>query len=223
VVVDALRLRLWRDANVARWYRQNLLFYVARKSLPQYPRLHAVFEADGDLPPLSLVHPEHYLEVYSAVFDRMKQSQCLAMRATMQLREINLAAFPDWSQPREVLLQQMRTLCNAIAAHPQQARASLVLHMGPQPEVAAMIADQANREIPLPPGTPPQMRPAIRGAGGGFGPDQWEVLLECCQARITLPGEATATVEELGAAKLPTISLEALARQQPLQFQQVAK
>jgi SAM-dependent methyltransferase len=218
VAVDALRRKLWRNPEVACWYRQNLLFYVDRKSLRRYPRLQTVFAADGDVPPLSLVHPEHYLELYNAVFDRMKKSQCLAMRVTMQLREINLAAFPDWSQAPEVLLQQMRTLCNAIAAHPQQTRVSLVLHMGPQPEIAAKIAEQANREVPLPPDTPPHLMPAVRGAGGSFGPDQWEVLLECCQARIMLPGEATATIKSLGADRLPAISLNALAAQQPLKF-----
>ncbi len=223
VAVDALRRKLWRNTDVARWYRQNLLFFVERKSLPRYPQLQAVFDADGDVPPLALVHPEHYLEIYSALFDRMKQSQCLAMRTVMQLREINLAAFPDWNRAPEVVLQQMRTLCNAVAAHPQQAKIGLVLHMGAQPEIAGMIAEQANREIPLPPGTPPHMRPAIRGAGGGFGPDQWEVLLECCQGRVMLPNEATDTIESLGAARLPTISLEVLAQRQPLQLQQVAK
>ena len=50
--------------------------------------------------------------------DRLKKSQRLAMRTTMQLREINLATFPDWSQPPEAQLQQMRAICNALAAHP---------------------------------------------------------------------------------------------------------
>jgi hypothetical protein len=90
--------------------------------------------------------------------------------------------------------------------------------MGPQPEIAAKIAEQANREVPLPPDTPPHLMPAVRGAGGSFGPDQWEVLLECCQARIMLPGEATATIKSLGADRLPAISLNALAAQQPLKF-----
>lgn len=218
VAVDALRMKLWRNSEVARWYRQNLMFYVERSSLPRYPRLQAVFDVDGDLPPRALVHPEHYLELHNAVFDRMKKSQCLAMRVTMQLREINLAAFPDWSQPPDVLLQQMRMLCNALAAHPQQTRMTVVLHMGSDPAIGAKIAEQANREVPLPPGTPQHLMPAIRGAGGSFGPDQWEVLLECCQARIMLPGEATATIESLKANRLSAISLGAIARQQPLRF-----
>jgi SAM-dependent methyltransferase len=218
VAVDALRRKVWRDTNVARWYRQNLLFFVERKSLPKYPRLQAVFEADGDAPPLSLVHPEHYLDIYAALFDRMKQSQCLAMRATMQLKEINLAVFPDWSLPADVLFEQIRGLCDAFASHPQQARACLVLHLGPEPPVAMKLVEQAGREVRVPAGAAP---PAVRGAGGGFGPDQWEVLLECCQGRVTLPAEATATIEMLGAGWLPTIPLEALARQQPLQLQRV--
>lgn len=219
VAVDALRRQLWRKTDVARWYRQNLLFFVDRRALPRYPHLQAVFEADGDVPPLSLVHPEHYLDLY-ALFQRLKQSQCLAMHVTMQLREINLAVFPDWTQPADALLEQLRGLCNAFASHPQQAQACLVLHLGEEPTVAMRVVEEAGRAVHLPQGAAP---PAVRGAGGGFGPDQWEVLLECCQGRITLPNDATATLEALGAGWLPAVPLEALARQYPLQFQRVAK
>ena len=59
VVVDG-DLRLWRDAECGELVSAESLVLCRAQSLPQYPRLHAVFEADGDLPPLSLVHPEHY-------------------------------------------------------------------------------------------------------------------------------------------------------------------
>jgi hypothetical protein len=223
VAVDALRRSLWRNTSVARWYRQNMLFYVERSSLPNYPRLRLVFDADGESPPLALVHPEHYLELYRVMDDVVHQTQRLAMRASMKLRDINLVVFPDWNLPPEVLRQQMRMLYQALAGHPQQARIALVVHLGPQPQITSSYLEHASREVPFPPGTTPEQMPAVRGAGGTFQPDEWEVLLECCHARITLPGESTITITTLAADRLQSLSIDVLLQRQLLTVQQVAK
>jgi hypothetical protein len=165
VAVDALRRPLWRNSSVARWYRQNLMFFVERSSLPNYPRLQAVFAADGESPPLALVRPEHYLELYRVMNEVVLQTQRLAMHTSMKLRDINLVVFPDWNLPPEVLRQQMRMLYQALAAHPQQTGIALVVHLGPQPQLAAKYLEQASREVPFPPGTSPEQLPAVRGAG----------------------------------------------------------
>jgi len=61
VHVDCLRLRLWRDEAVARWYAQNMLFYVGRDELPRFPELAR--QHDPSQPaPLHLVHPARYME-----------------------------------------------------------------------------------------------------------------------------------------------------------------
>ena len=59
--------------------------------------------------------------------------------------------------------------------------------------------------------------------GGTFRHDEWEVLLECCQARITLPGESTATLTTLGASRLQSLSLAALLQRQLLSAEGVTK
>jgi SAM-dependent methyltransferase len=61
--IDCLRARIWENDKVDWWYAQNLLLFVDRE----------VLAGEGDLlnsfregPPLSLVHPRHYLEVVLA-------------------------------------------------------------------------------------------------------------------------------------------------------------
>lgn len=55
---DALRPRIWSDPRVDWWYAQNLLFFVAQQEMAAYPRLAgAAVER-----PLSLVHPNNYLQ-----------------------------------------------------------------------------------------------------------------------------------------------------------------
>ena len=61
VHVDCLRLGLWHHEAVARWYAQNMLFYVARDELPRFPALARLHDP-SETSPLHLVHPTRYLE-----------------------------------------------------------------------------------------------------------------------------------------------------------------
>jgi SAM-dependent methyltransferase len=60
VVVDCLRPLVWRNPDIATWYKQNLLFYVDHARLQDYPALASAVERSGNDPPLSFVHPELY-------------------------------------------------------------------------------------------------------------------------------------------------------------------
>jgi hypothetical protein len=57
VAADTLRTALWHDARVAWWYSQNLMFFVRRSRLGDYPALErSVIEE-----PPALVHPGNQL------------------------------------------------------------------------------------------------------------------------------------------------------------------
>ena len=56
VVIDSLRYMIWADSRVDWWYRQNIMMYVARSRLTDYPALATLYRKDAQ--PLSLVHPE---------------------------------------------------------------------------------------------------------------------------------------------------------------------
>jgi SAM-dependent methyltransferase len=58
-VADAIRPRIWQSAPVAAWYRQNILIYVDRSRLPDYPAL-AADAAVTRREMLSVVHPAAY-------------------------------------------------------------------------------------------------------------------------------------------------------------------
>src|SRR3954470_6591207 len=47
VVADCLRRRLWNNEKVAPYYRQDMMFYVARSRLHEYPRLEEEFRFAG--------------------------------------------------------------------------------------------------------------------------------------------------------------------------------
>jgi SAM-dependent methyltransferase len=65
VPLDCLRPRVWNLANVAWWYRQNMLLYVERAYLAAHPRLQAEAEHPPSFP-LAVIHPELYIKKATA-------------------------------------------------------------------------------------------------------------------------------------------------------------
>jgi methyltransferase family protein len=55
-VIDTLRYIVWEDERVDWWYRQNIMLYVARDLVGNWPKLEAMHREGTQ--PLRLVHPE---------------------------------------------------------------------------------------------------------------------------------------------------------------------
>jgi SAM-dependent methyltransferase len=213
VVVDCLRRRLWNNEKVAPYYRQDMMFYVARGRLGEFPILEQEFRSAGERPPLSFVHPETYL----AMARKMRESQCMAMRYAARLREINLIVLPDWGRATPSLITEIRALLRAVVTHPEAKRIALLVSVaGERADVAeqtlAMLVSEAQRDWRPAAGAAPE----LAGIGKTFGPDQWEVLGNCMQYRVPIAGEDRQIALRRGIAQLPTLSIAALAARQPL-------
>ncbi|RYE53661.1 MAG: class I SAM-dependent methyltransferase [Sphingobacteriales bacterium] len=59
VVVDYLRPRIWNDASIQYWYRQNALLFIKQDRLAEYPALKEA-AAITDPAFLTRIHPEKY-------------------------------------------------------------------------------------------------------------------------------------------------------------------
>jgi SAM-dependent methyltransferase len=87
VPVDFLRFNLWDDPDVMSWYRQNIILY-----------LHSDIAYNYDLPkevinkiPLSLVHPDHYLQKCNMISDQeneIRTQQDTIMRLHNRIEEL---------------------------------------------------------------------------------------------------------------------------------------
>jgi SAM-dependent methyltransferase len=64
VTCDVLRPLIWNNADIARWYRQNILLFCRRDFLPKVPKLTT---RQDDALPLSVVHPQQYFEIWDEV------------------------------------------------------------------------------------------------------------------------------------------------------------
>ena len=131
-VVDCLRRRLWNNAKILPWYRQNMLVFVDRKRMSDYPALAAAHHEAG-ASALALVHPEWFLQHYQRMWLMVRDSQRMAMRAMLRMRKVNLVAFPDWNASKEEVTGQLRALLAALVAHPDLPQMSLALAIGSEP------------------------------------------------------------------------------------------
>ena len=87
VVVDCLREPLWRHKDVALWYAQNMLMYVDRRRLADYPRLAELAERAGDNPRLSLVHPQQYSRMLEHLQRELGEVKAAVLHHALQLRD----------------------------------------------------------------------------------------------------------------------------------------
>ncbi len=211
VVVDSLRRRIRRIAEIMPWYRQNLLFFVQRDRLAEFPALAAAFEPSPRAAPLSFVLPEFFEWRQKTINEQLRLSMCTSMRYAVGLREINLIAFPDWSQPRDVIVREIRSLLTATLTHPDRRRVTVVFYARQEKNTDLInpLLDLAC-EIVRPGGVPLPDGPGVAAVGPSFGPRQWEVLLNCLQARVVLPHEDAGTIATMGGLQLPTVALAAV-------------
>lgn len=61
VAIDLFRAAIWNNPQVAWWYKQNILLYVARDRLGAVPALHAFIREPAEI--LPLIHPEPWHRV----------------------------------------------------------------------------------------------------------------------------------------------------------------
>lgn len=59
-VLDVIRGRIWNDAKISYWYRQNSLIFVRRDRLADLRAVPGILGSSGTMP-LAVVHPELYL------------------------------------------------------------------------------------------------------------------------------------------------------------------
>jgi SAM-dependent methyltransferase len=86
VPVDCLRRKLWQNAHIDWWYRQNIMFYVHRDELPRYPLLQQYSHSECSQP-LPIIHPSLWLYKSNKIVSL--ESELAAARAKWQKLQSN--------------------------------------------------------------------------------------------------------------------------------------
>ncbi len=107
----------------------------------------------------------------------------------LNLKDINLIIFPDWSQPEESLCLDLQRVIGAIATHPDSSQITLLVVIGNiSDEDAALILASVTMNLLLQEDVDVTDGPEI-SLVGQLGEIQWEALLPRIHARIVLENE----------------------------------
>jgi GT2 family glycosyltransferase/2-polyprenyl-3-methyl-5-hydroxy-6-metoxy-1,4-benzoquinol methylase len=135
----------------------------------------------------------------------------------LNLREINLIVFPDWSQPEESLGLELQRVISAIATHPASDRITLLIDTTDiSPEDAELLLSGVTMNLLMEEDIDINESLEI-SLVVNLADIQWEALIPHIQARIILSTENQQALAFYG-ANIPAFELEKFTTQQNEQF-----
>jgi hypothetical protein len=136
----------------------------------------------------------------------------------LNLKEINLIIFPDWSQPEELLGLELQKVISAIATHPNCKQITLLIDTTDiSGEDAELLLSGVTMNLLM-----EEELDITEGLEislvGNLADIQWEALLPHIQAKIVLESENKQAIALTGADTLAAYELENFTTQQNEQF-----
>ncbi|MEG4998382.1 FkbM family methyltransferase [Microcoleus sp. B4-D4] len=128
----------------------------------------------------------------------------------LQLKDINLIIFPDWSQSEELISQDLASVIGAIVTHPDKSKMTLLLDSSNISEEDANLAiSSVAMNLLMEEDLDVSDGPEI-SLVGELSDIQWEVLISCLHGRIILQNENRDAIARVQAQHIPTRQLDSL-------------
>ncbi|MBW4648577.1 MAG: glycosyltransferase [Kastovskya adunca ATA6-11-RM4] len=136
---------------------------------------------------------------------------------SLNLKDINLVIFPDWSQSEELLGTELEQIIRAIATHPNKNNITLLVDTsGISDEDANLLLSGAAMNLLMQEDLDVSEGVEI-SLVGTLGEIQWDALLPHLHGRISLEQENQEAIAQAHVDNLPTYELDKFS-QQPEQF-----
>lgn len=150
-----------------------------------------------------------YSAQMGAVFQELfRKHQESTLADNLKLRETNLIIFPDWSQPEEVLYQELTSAIASLVNRPDKNQITLLIHLGNLCEdEASLLLSEVVMNLLLEEDLDVADGPEISFVGQ-LGEMQWKALLPRVQARIVLENENQEAIVALKADSIPYYGLD---------------
>jgi predicted O-linked N-acetylglucosamine transferase (SPINDLY family)/cephalosporin hydroxylase len=150
-----------------------------------------------------------YSAQMGAVFQELfRKHQESTLADNLKLRETNLIIFPDWSQPEEVLYQELTSAIASLVNRPDKNQITLLIHLGNLSEdEASLLLSEVAMNLLLEEDLDVADGPEISFVGQ-LGEMQWKALLPRVQARIVLENENQEAIAALKADSIPYYGLD---------------
>ena len=127
---------------------------------------------------------------------------------SLNLREINLIVFPDWSQPEEALGLELEGVIRAIATHPDKSKMTLLVdNSNISDEDANLVLSSVAMNLLMEEDLDVSDGPEI-SLIGKLSEIQWSVLMPCLHGRIILENEDIEAIAAAGVTEIPSYLLD---------------
>lgn len=139
--------------------------------------------------------------------DTMSSALLRATLAHLNLREINLIIFPDWSQPEERIGLALQEVIKGLVSHRDRAKMTLLIdHSGIEAEEANLLLSSVAMNLLMEENLEVDEGPEIVLVGD-LSEAQWSVLIPQLQGRIRLENENQEAISLSPLETIPVIEL----------------
>jgi hypothetical protein len=126
----------------------------------------------------------------------------------LNLKEINLIVFPDWTQPEESLGLELERVVRAIATHPDQSKITLLVdNSNISDEDANLVLSSVAMNLLMEEDLDVSDGPEI-SLIGELSKNQWSALIPRLYGRIVLENESREAIAALGYEEIPSYLLD---------------
>ena len=151
---------------------------------------------------------------WSKMAETVSSALIVATLLPLNLRDINLIIFPDWSQPEEVLCSELEQVIRAIATHPNSSQMTLLVENGDIPdEEATLILSSVSMNLLMQEDLDVSEGDLEISFVGQLGEIQWKALLPQIKARIVLEHENKEAIAQVKAENIPSCKLDKSVKQ----------
>ncbi len=149
-----------------------------------------------------------YCDQMGTLFQKLFRSQqATVLTDNLNLREINLIIFPDWSQSEDTLFQDLAKAIAAIANHPDKSMMTLLVDSSNiSDEDANLALSSVVMNLLMEQDLDVSEGPEITLLGQ-LSEIQWEILIPRLHGRIVLENENIEAIASLAAETLPSFEL----------------
>lgn len=155
--------------------------------------------------------PIDALKLFLSAFQQAFQKQeAIALIESLKLRETNFIIFPDWSQPEDILYQDLASAMTSLMNHPDINQTTLLLDRGKlTEEEATLFVSGVVMNFVMEEGLDVADELEI-SLVGQLNEMQWEVLSSRINARIVLEHENKQAIAQNKVEKIPTYEIPCL-------------
>jgi hypothetical protein len=152
-----------------------------------------------------------FFQMSNEEYWNLTQDSFLSINDQLNLKEINLVAFPDWKQPEELIMAKLEEVVKLLGKHPDRQRMNLLIdisnfptssEINPELFLSTLAINLLLKEKLDIPNDGPEITLVDE-----LSNKDWETLLPQIRYRVPLMGENLAAVEKIGIGKVEVYDL----------------